>query len=403
MAETLISPGVLARENDMSQLTTGPVQAGAAIIGPTVKGPAEVPKMVTSYSDYVAQFGAAFTSGSDEFSYFTSISAYNYFQNGGATLIVSRAVPTAMTAATSSFISNSRAAGGVVQNVFTLETLGEGDYNNSANGLYGPFGQVMGTGNTGSNNTLLSGSADNLRWEITSPDTASGVFSLVIRRGDDTLKSKRVLETFANLSLDPKASNYIAKVIGDQKQVKRGSGTDLYLQTTGSFPNASKYVRVSAVNMKTPDYLDNAGNAKTQFTASIPVAMSGAFGGATGSMVKTNIVGGNHYYQTVDNNNTQGLKGSNYTDPVNILANRDDFRYNLISTPGLLYENADHATPLNTLISNTEGRGDNIIVMDLVNYNSTVTQVGQQAASLDTSYAAAYWPWLQITDPDTRQ
>ena len=122
MAETLISPGVLARENDMSQLTTGPVQAGAAIIGPTVKGPAEVPKMVTSYSDYVAQFGAAFTSGSDEFSYFTSISAYNYFQNGGATLIVSRAVPTAMTAATSSFISNSRAAGGVVQNVFTLET-----------------------------------------------------------------------------------------------------------------------------------------------------------------------------------------------------------------------------------------------------------------------------------------
>ena len=401
MAETLISPGVLARENDMSQLTTGPVQAGAAIIGPTVKGPAEVPKMVTSYSDYVAQFGAAFTSGSDEFSYFTSISAYNYFQNGGATLIVSRAVPTAMTAATSSFISNSRAAGGVVQNVFTLETLGEGDYNNSANGLYGPFGQVMGTGNTGSNNTLLSGSADNLRWEITTPDTASGVFSLVIRRGDDTLKSKRVLETFANLSLDPKASNYIAKVIGDQKQVKRGSGTDLYLQTTGSFPNASKYVRVAAVNLKTPDYLDNAGNAKTQFTASIPVAMSGAFGGASGSMVKTNTK--NLYYQEISNTDTQGLDGHDYTDPINILANRDDFRYNLISTPGLLYENATHATPLNLLISNTENRGDNIIVMDLVNYNSTVTQVGQQAASLDTSYAAAYWPWLQITDPDTRQ
>ena len=401
MAETLISPGVLARENDMSQLTTGPVQAGAAIIGPTVKGPAEVPKMVTSYSDYVAQFGAAFTSGSDEFSYFTSISAYNYFQNGGATLIVSRAVPTAMTAATSSFISNSRAAGGVVQNVFTLETLGEGDYNNSANGLFGPFGQVMGTGNTGSNNTLLSGSADNLRWEITTPDTASGVFSLVVRRGDDTLKSKRVLETFANLSLDPKASNYIAKVIGDQKQVKRGSGTDLYLQTTGSFPNASKYIRVSAVNLKTPDYLDNAGNAKTQFTASIPVAMSGAFGGASGSMVKTNTK--NLYYQEISNTDTQGLDGHDYTDPINILANRDDFRYNLISTPGLLYENATHATPLNLLISNTENRGDNIIVMDLVNYNSTVTQVGQQAASLDTSYAAAYWPWLQITDPDTRQ
>jgi hypothetical protein len=38
MAETLISPGVLARENDQSQITSQPVQAGAAIIGPTVKG-----------------------------------------------------------------------------------------------------------------------------------------------------------------------------------------------------------------------------------------------------------------------------------------------------------------------------------------------------------------------------
>ena len=54
---------------------------------------------------------------------------------------------------------------------------------------------------------------------------------------------------------------------------------------------------------------------------------------------------------------------------LNSIANRDDFRYNLISTTGLLYENATHATPLNLLISNTENRGDNIIVMDLVGYN----------------------------------
>jgi len=36
MAETLISPGVLARENDQSFLTSQPVTVGAAIIGPTV-------------------------------------------------------------------------------------------------------------------------------------------------------------------------------------------------------------------------------------------------------------------------------------------------------------------------------------------------------------------------------
>ena len=38
MAETLISPGVLTRENDQSQITQGPVEVGAAIIGPSIKG-----------------------------------------------------------------------------------------------------------------------------------------------------------------------------------------------------------------------------------------------------------------------------------------------------------------------------------------------------------------------------
>ena len=90
MAETLISPGVLARENDQSQITSQPVQAGAAIVGPTVLGRVGVPKLVTSYSEYLANFGSTFQSGSDEYTYFTSISAYNYFNNGGTSLIVNR-------------------------------------------------------------------------------------------------------------------------------------------------------------------------------------------------------------------------------------------------------------------------------------------------------------------------
>ena len=51
MAETLISPGVLARENDQSQITSQPVQAGAAIVGPTVKGQVNIPKLVTDSND----------------------------------------------------------------------------------------------------------------------------------------------------------------------------------------------------------------------------------------------------------------------------------------------------------------------------------------------------------------
>ena len=106
MAETLISPGVLARENDQSQITSQPVQAGAAIVGPTVLGKVGIPKLVTSYSEYLANYGSTFQSGSDEYTFFTSISAYNYFNNGGTSLIVNRVASGSWTPATSSKIEN---------------------------------------------------------------------------------------------------------------------------------------------------------------------------------------------------------------------------------------------------------------------------------------------------------
>ena len=90
MAETLISPGVLALENDQSFITQQPVTVGAALIGPTVKGPVEIPTIVTSYSDYTNKFGSTFLSASNVYSFFTSITAYNYFANGGETLLVTR-------------------------------------------------------------------------------------------------------------------------------------------------------------------------------------------------------------------------------------------------------------------------------------------------------------------------
>jgi uncharacterized protein len=91
MAETLLSPGVLTRENDQTLITQGPITAGAAIVGPAVKGPVNVPTLVTSYSDYINKFGGSFSSASIKLEYLTSIAAYNYFQQGGETIIVSRA------------------------------------------------------------------------------------------------------------------------------------------------------------------------------------------------------------------------------------------------------------------------------------------------------------------------
>jgi len=120
----LISPGVLARENDTSFVNQRPITVGAAIIGPTVKGPVEIPTIVTSYSEYVNKFGDLLISGGNSYSYFTSIAAYNYFANGGETLLVAKVVSGSYTEATSTAISASTQAAS--QPAFVLETLSEG-------------------------------------------------------------------------------------------------------------------------------------------------------------------------------------------------------------------------------------------------------------------------------------
>ena len=387
MAEILLSPGVLARENDQSQITSLPIQAGAALVGPTVKGKVGIPKLITTYSEYQAYFGTTFNSGSvtnaQTFTYFTSVSAYNYFQNGGTSLIVTRVASGSYIPAVSQPISSSANIGSL--NAFTLETLSDGIIMNSV----GPEDAA---------GVLASGSKDNLRWEIVSPNSSSGTFGLLIRRGDDRTNNKTVLETWTNLSLDPNSSNYVARIIGDQTLTTRNASTaDIYLQPSGSYRNSSRYVRVSNVALTTVDYLDSNGDVRINaYTSSIPIAQSGAFENATGD-----IGGNNKYYQDITDTNTQGLIASNYTDVFNLLANKDEYRYNVISAPGLINAFASHTSVLSTLISNIENRGDAIAPIDLVGYGSSIGATTAQAASRDTSYAAAYWPWLQTTDPDS--
>ena len=80
-------------------------------------------------------------------------------------------------------------------------------------------------------------------------------FGLAIRRGNDIIGSKQALETFNNLSLDPNASNYIAKQIGDMKMTLRtDEDGNPFLQPSGSYTNKSNYVYVEVLEA-TQNYL----------------------------------------------------------------------------------------------------------------------------------------------------
>ena len=90
MAEQIISPGVFQNENAPVVLAAAAAPLGAAIVGPTVKGQIGIPTVVSTYSEYLQKFGGSFVSGGFEQTYFTALSAQNYFRQGGTSLTVVR-------------------------------------------------------------------------------------------------------------------------------------------------------------------------------------------------------------------------------------------------------------------------------------------------------------------------
>ena len=82
MAEKIVSPGVFTRENDLSFLSQGIGEIGAAIIGPFHKGPAFVPTVVSTQSEFEEIFG---TPNGD---FYTGYTVQNYLREAGVATIV---------------------------------------------------------------------------------------------------------------------------------------------------------------------------------------------------------------------------------------------------------------------------------------------------------------------------
>ena len=379
MANFTVSPGVTTNELDQTFLSGQPLLPGAAIIGPTVKGPYETPTLVTSYSDFQTKFGDSFVSGGVDYSYLTSIAAYNYFNYGGKLLTVARVASGTFTSATSSLIPTGSSGPTTGLSPFVLETISQGIImNNSGSEVSG---------------SLVSGSRDNIRFEITNVNTGSGTFNVLIRQGNDTTSNKNILESFNGVNLDPNSVRYISTIIGDQKQSYNSTTQQITL--TGDYSNNSNYVRVKSVNYPTPTYLNSNGTiSNASYTGSLPANGSGSFGSASGTVSSISA----SMYDLIGTT-TQGLAGSDYDKMITLFSNKDLLQFNLLFTPGLLH--SKHPTQVNQIVSNTQNRGDNLYVLDLIDYNSTVAATVTQASGINNSFAATYWPWVKILDPAT--
>jgi len=261
------------------------------------------------------------------------------------------------------------------------------------------------------------GTRNNLRWEVTNVSEKKGTFTLLIRRGDDSKKRKVILETWNNLSLDPNERNYIGAVIGTQRPTVGDSTTaNPYIQPSGNYKNRSQFVYIDESTVaNTIDYLDENGNIRdTNLTGSLPINNSSGsfFGGSdgTGFIVDSPLgaSGVANYYENSTPGNFQGLDVAADTDTgyiayncaFNLLSNQDEYDINLLVAPGLTYQLSAALT--NKMVTVCEERGDVMTIIDPVDYSTTnIASVVQQAENFDSSYAAMYWPWVQIADPST--
>jgi len=82
MAEKIVSPGVFTNENDIRYLAQGIGNIGAAIIGPFSKGPAFLPTIVNTQSEFEEIFGTP------DGTYYTGYTVQNYLREAGTVTIV---------------------------------------------------------------------------------------------------------------------------------------------------------------------------------------------------------------------------------------------------------------------------------------------------------------------------
>jgi len=68
--------------------------------------------------------------------------------------------------------------------------------------------------------------------------------------------------------------------------------------------------------------------------------------------------------------------------------------------PGVTGGGSGGDSLINKAINMCEDRGDCFVVADPTLYNTAITTATDEALSRNSSYAAMYWPWVQIRDAD---
>ncbi|OBF33700.1 hypothetical protein A5724_19310 [Mycobacterium sp. ACS1612] len=236
-------------------------------------------------------------------------------------------------------------------------------------------------------NIRLAGAGLSAQQNVSGNGVRSREFTLevlLLRQPDPATPSRdaQVIdrEIFRNLSLDPRHSNYIEKVIGDIDGAKRrwdhrAEGASLYIRVRDAATTAA----VTETTRLGPETLVDPQPDGRRLPARLALET---------------VLGGDAILSLTDNN----YLGSDNADPekrTGLQAVRNIEEVSLVAIPGRVEQRLQQG-----VIDHCELMRYRFAVLDSApEPNDTIVDAQNQRQQFDTKYAALYYPWLTIPDP----
>ena len=267
MAENIISPGVFTRENDLSFLPQGVGSIGAAIVGPTEKGPAFVPTVVRSFAEYERRFGP--------------LSSETYIPQTVREYL--------------------RSAGSVT----VCRVLAGGGYT-FANGT----NEFIALGISGSNDNIITSVIFPSK-NLATPDLKDTSFILntsVSNKFTMKLDGTNVTATRFSGSLNPAANNYVPRQIGYNPNNSK-TATNAYAGTPGYTYLDFKQLNQDFSNAQTKEVATVTFGTGSAGLAGFPTNSIDSVAGTGNSIVLTDSDGASYTVVFVSDNDTVATSG----------------------------------------------------------------------------------------------
>tara|TARA_B100000131_G_scaffold233574_1_gene225466 strand:+ start:800 stop:3250 length:2451 start_codon:yes stop_codon:yes gene_type:complete len=248
MAERIVSPGVFTRERDLSFLPAGIAEIGAAIIGPTSKGPSFVPTVVRSFEEFREVFGGYSTD------YYTPYAVREYFRgNAGSVTIVKVGYIGGYTAPTVNLISS-----GSESQKLIIGTLAPSALNSSG------LGSISAS--------IVSGYQGSLTLQICGQNATASIAGVsLISGGDGTIFSEAVGSEAKQPTIGSTAAPaYVFKDFGSSQLSTSAANTSASLEVVAGgadFSTGTETVN-STTYVSTINGSSNATAARTPFIQS---------------------------------------------------------------------------------------------------------------------------------------